>query len=345
MAMPPSLRPARRRRPSEPRPAEARPVALGTTALVALAAGIGLLGIAAVWRDPYRLVRAEYRRQARALRFARREVVVEGTRWAYVERTATDPAAPTLVLLHGYTGSKENWFALARALGRRYRLVVPDLPGWGSSSREREGDYGYAAQADRLAAFLQRIGGAPVVLVGHSMGGGIAAVVAARYPQLVSHLGMMNASGIEFSGNQFGLDVVAGQNPFGVVDAASLEQYLGILFHQRNARPPIPWPAGHAVIAHRRREGAFEQSVLDHIGRSDGRFLPAEQAPAITQPTLLLWGAQDQVIDPSAMALFGARIPQARQVLLDDCGHMSLMEYPGAVADAVRDLVEQEVLP
>ncbi|HST43708.1 MAG TPA: alpha/beta fold hydrolase, partial [Luteimonas sp.] len=246
-------------------------MSISTTALVALAAGIGLLGIAAIWRDPYRLVRAEYRRQARALRFARRQRVVGATHWAYVERTATDPAAPTLVLLHGYTGSKENGFLLARALGRRYRLVLPDLPGWGGSSREAEGDYGYAAQADRVASFLEAIGGRPVVLVGHSMGGGIAAVVAARYPYLVSHLGLLNASGIEFADNPFGLGVLAGQNPFGVVDAASLEQYLGILFHRRAARPPIPWPAGHAVIAHRRSEGAFEQSVLDHIGRGAGR--------------------------------------------------------------------------
>ena len=338
--MPPS--PRRAQRPPRPEP---RAVPLGTTAMAALAAGIGLLGIAAVWRDPYRLVRAEYRRQARVLRFARRHAVIDDTRWAYVERTAVGPAAPTLVLLHGYTGSKENWFVLARALGRRYRLLAPDLPGWGDSTREADGDYGYAAQADRVASFLQRIGGGPVVLVGHSMGGGIAAVVAARHPQLVSRLALLDASGVEFADNRFGLDVLDGQNPFGVVDRASLERYLGILFHQRASRPPIPWPAGHAVIAHRRREGAFEQSVLDHIGRGADRFLPATAAADIRQPTLLLWGAQDQVIDPSAMALFGARIAHARQVLLDDCGHMSLMEQPKAVAAAIATLVEPGVPP
>lgn len=82
--------------------------------------------------------------------------------------------------------------------------------------------------------------------------------------------------------------------------------------------------------------------MLDCIGRSDSRFLPGELATQIRQPALLLWGAQDAVIDPSALDLYAWRMPQARKVLLDDCGHMSLMEYPDAVADAVIALIEQD---
>jgi pimeloyl-ACP methyl ester carboxylesterase len=302
---------------------------------------ISLLVLAfALWRDPYRLVRGEFARQRLALGFRRKTADIDGERWVWVERSASRADAPTIVMLHGYTGSKENWYRLAKALGHHHRLVAPDLPGWGESARDAHADYGYAAEAARVAAFLRHIGGAPVTLLGHSMGGGVAAVVAARHPDLVACVGLLNASGVEFTDNAFGRDVLDGGNPFGVHDAASLEHYLSILFHQRRARPWIPWPAAHALIVQRRREGDFEQSVLDRIGRGDERFLPGEEAVRIRQPALLVWGARDLVIDPSAMDLYAARIPHARKLLLPGSGHMTLMEFPDAVADAVRFLVE-----
>ena len=152
-------------------------------AAVAAAIAIALLGLTfALWRDPYRLVRGEYARQRIALGFKRKAVDIDGEHWVWVERPASRADVPTIVMLHGYTGSKENWYRLAKALGRRHRLVVPDLPGWGESARDAHADYGYAAEATRVAAFLRHIGDAPVTLLGHSMGGGVAAVVAARYP-------------------------------------------------------------------------------------------------------------------------------------------------------------------
>src|SRR3546814_14315928 len=84
------------------------------------------------------------------------------------------------------------------------------------------------------------------------------------------------AAGVRFADNQFGLDVLAGKNPFGVHDRAALAQYFDILFHDRRALPPMPWPAPAILIGHRRREAAFEQSVLDEIGRGPEQFLPGE---------------------------------------------------------------------
>ena len=54
-------------------------------------------------------------------------------------------------MLHGFTGSKENWYPLAERLRGRYRLLVPDLPGWGESERKPDADYGYVAQDARVA--------------------------------------------------------------------------------------------------------------------------------------------------------------------------------------------------
>lgn len=307
-------------------------------ALLALAiAGVAIL---VVRRDPHRLIRAEFLRERLVAGLALREGVIDGRRWCWVDRAAAGADAPTVVMIHGYTGSKENWYRLCAALGRRYRVVVPDLPGWGASERVVGADHGFVAQAERVAGFLRHLGGPRVVLVGHSMGGGIAALVAARHPALVERLVLLDAAGVEFSENAFGLAVLDGQNPFGVEDAASLERFFSVIFHEARARPPLPWPGSWAYVAWRKGEGAFEQSVLERLGRSDERFLPWQEAARIRQPTLLAWGAHDQVIDPSAMALYAQRIPQARQLLLEHSGHMAPMEQPDDVARAIVALVE-----
>lgn len=312
---------------------------LRIVALVLLA--IAALAAIAFWRDPFLLIRGEFARQRIAAGLSRATIEAAGHRWVYAWRDADDADAPTIVMVHGYTGSKENWYPLARELHGKYRLLIPDLPGWGESERQPGAVYGFPEQAANLDAFIRATSpGRPVVLLGHSMGGGIAALAAARYPQDIARVGLLDAAGVRFKDNRFGLEVLAGGNPFGVTDAASLQRYLDTVFFDAAAKPWIPWPASDALIEKRRRDAAFEQSVLDRIGRSDQALLPGEEAARIRQPALLLWCRQDAVIDASALELYARRIPQARKVLLDGCGHMSLMERPRQVADAVVKLVD-----
>ena len=302
---------------------------------------VALAAALVAWRDPFVLVRGEFIRQRMAAGLWRDSVEAAGHRWAYAYRAADAADAPTVVMIHGFTGSKENWYPLAKALDGRYRLLAPDLPGWGESERKPGAVYGFSQQAANVADFIRAVSpGKPVVLLGHSMGGGIAAMTAALHPELVARVGLLDAAGVRFKDNQFGIDVLAGKNPFGVEDAASLQRYIDIVFHDAAAKPWLPWPASSALIRRRIADAPFEQGVLDRIGRSEESLLPGELASRIRQPALLLWCRQDAVIDASALELYAQRIPQARKVLLDGCGHMSLMERPREVADAVVALVE-----
>lgn len=300
-----------------------------------------LLAAAILWRDPMLLVRGEFARQRRAAGLSQATVEAAGHRWTYAFRAANDPAAPVVVMIHGFTGSKENWYPLARALGGCCHLLIPDLPGWGQSERKPDAAYGFVEQATNVAAFIRALSpDRPVLLLGHSMGGGIAALVAARWPECVARVGLFNAAGVRFDDNAFGLGVLAGNNPFAVTDAASLRRFIDTVFFDEAAKPWIPWPASAALIAKRRADAAFEQAVLDRIGRGENALLPGEEAARIHQPALLLWGRQDAVIDASALDLYAARIPQARKVLLDGCGHMSIAERPREVANAVVALMQ-----
>ena len=315
---------------------------IAAVTLVTAALGVG----AVVAYNPYLLVRAQFERQRVIAGLEESDAVIGGHRWVYAWSDDAPKGAPTIVMVHGFTGSKENWYPLAQRLRGRYRLLIPDLPGWGESERQPGGDYGYSAQAAHLAQFIEQVarrrgGKGGIVLLGHSMGGGIAALTAARHPQLVDRVGLLDASGLLFEENRFGLDVLAGDNPFAVHDASTLRSYIDLLFHRDEAKPWIPWPASNGLIARRRRDATFEQAVLDDIGRGPERFAPGDEAGNIRQPALLLWGRQDAVIDPSALDLYAAKMPQASRVLVDNAGHMALMEQPDAVADAVIALIEK----
>ncbi len=313
----------------------------GIAAMVLLAVSVMTVWL---WSDPLALVHAEFARQRIAAGLSLQRVDVAGHRWIYAVREAVAPDAPTVVMIHGFTGSKENWYPLAAQLRGRYRILIPDLPGWGDSERIAGEDYGFVAQSRRVADFVEEVARqsqGEVVLLGHSMGGGIAALTAARHRQLVDRVGLFDAAGVRFRDNAFGEAVLAGENPFAVVDEASLRRYIDTVFHDPAAKPPVPWPASRALIRWRIGQAQFEQAVLDRIGRSEERFMPGEAAARIDQPALLLWCRQDAVIDPSAMDLYAQRMPQALTVLLDDCGHMSIIERPREVAAAVHSLIEK----
>ncbi|WP_394539717.1 alpha/beta hydrolase [Lysobacter enzymogenes] len=320
-----------------------KPRALLKTA--ALVAAVLLCALAIwLWPDPYRVVLADYARQRWQAGLTRNAAKIDDHRWVYAYNDDAPANAPTVVMIHGFTGSKENWYPLAQRLRGRYRLFAPDLPGWGESERKAGGDYGFLAQSARVARFIEQVArkpGSEVVLLGHSMGGGIVALTTARHPREVDRMGLFDAAGVRFNDNAFGLAVLRGKNPFAVDDAASLQRYIDIVFYDDAAKPVIPWPASRIYIDKRRRDAAFEQSVLDNIGRSDERFLPGIEAAGIRQPSLLLWCAQDVVIDPSALDLYAARLPQAQRVLLQGCGHMSIVERPQQAADAVNRLITE----
>ena len=301
-----------------------RHVALAGLSLLALAwLGTGLLA-------PEAVLRGEFARQRWLAGAELHSTLVAKHHWRYLQ---SGQRGPLLVLVHGFTGSKENWLPLMRALGGEVRVVAPDLPGWGESERRAGEDYGPSAQAQRLAAFLAALPEKPTLVVGHSMGGQIVGLLAVEHPELAPRLLLMSAAGVRFRDNQFGRAVLAGDNPFQATNRAEVHRYLGIVFTD----PPfVPWPVDEALARQRRRDAAFEQQVLDRIGRSPEALKLQPLLPQVRAPTLLLWCRDDRVIDASSVPIFQAGLPQSEAVLLKGCGHMPMMAQPQETAQAIK---------
>jgi len=140
-------------------------------ALALLGAAAVAVGVYFVTQAPERAVRAALAYERGLAGLARREAILpDGLRIVYLEGGRGAP----LVLLHGFGANKDNFTRVARYLTPHYRLIVPDLVGFGESSHPPKADYAPRAQAERLRTFLRGLGVAKLHLGGNSMGGHIA---------------------------------------------------------------------------------------------------------------------------------------------------------------------------
>lgn len=253
-----------------------------------------------------------------------REVVVDDHRWRYLDAGS----GPPLVLVHGFSGSKENWLpAMAHVDG--HRVIAVDLPGWAESQRIEGADYGVEAQAARLARFIEMLGLDRPVVAGHSMGGHIAGVFAARHPALLSRLVLVAPAGVRFTENDFARRVLAGETPFNASSRADFDAMLDLFFADR---PWLPPRAMDVLLEHNMANHAFHRQMIDVLRRGDHAFLLESVLRAITVPVAVLWGEDDRTLDVSSLDVFRRELPTASIAVLPGCGHMPMMERPRETA-------------
>lgn len=285
-----------------------------------------LLAVAAVMLFPAQMLRAEFARQRLLAGAEVHEKTVAGERWHYLQAGQ----GPLIVLVHGYTGSKENWLPVMRQLARNHRVIAVDLPGWGESVPVAGADYGPTAQAERLSAFLHSQKEPAALLVGHSMGGMISGLMTATHPEQVERVVFMSSAGVRFTENEFARRVLKGDNPFAVYEVDSFRGFLqGFVFADA---PYVPAPMLGAIVEQRKARSDFEQRVFTQIRLGPEAFLLQQRLPEIRQPAGLLWCDGDRIIDPSAAAVFATGLKTSETGILKGCGHMPMMEQPDAVA-------------
>ena len=161
----------------------------------------------------------------------RGSVRVAGESWPYLE--AGPSTAPIILFVHGYGADKDMWLTYSRQFRGRYRVIAPDLPGFGEAVRRENRDYAPRAQARRLAAFCDALRIKDAHVVGSSMGGFISAWLAIDRADLVRTLTLMNAAGV-FGSRPSVVQTAAesGENPLVATSDESLERLFGLLSYK-----------------------------------------------------------------------------------------------------------------
>ena len=270
----------------------------------------------------------EYARWALLAGAQKHAIDVAGHRVVYLEAGNGTP----VLLVHGFSGSKENWLPFARELPLTDRVLMPDLPGWGESSRLPDQDYAIAPQVERLGAFMDALRVGRVHLVGHSMGGQIAGLYAVQHPERVLSLTLVDSAGVHFKENAFAARVLAGQTPF---NFATREQFHGFM-HELFIEPPwLPPRVVDVLIERNRPRYEFQATLLARLRQEPDALLLERALGQIRVPTLALWCRDDKLLDVSSLEAIERGIVRApvETAVLAGCSHMPMMEQPKAMAD------------
>lgn len=294
---------------------------LGALALVLAAILAAIYLFAPQW-----MLRFNEWRQASAAGLESHTLAVGDQKWIYYE----GGSGPTIMLLHGFDGSRDNWVPVAKELTGNFRVVIPDLPGWGASLPEAGADYGARAQAERLAGFIERVAPRNLILIGHSMGGLIAGLYVGAHPEHVAAVGFVDSAGVGHLAS-----VLDNGNPFAYTDRAGLERVLKLVY----AKPPA-LPGRFADVLVRRND-----TRLEMIRRSYRQMMQPDRQrelepllPKIDKPVLVMWCHDDTLIGSDAVNVFRRNLtasPRIDVTTLFGCSHAPMLEKSHATAQAI----------
>lgn len=265
-------------------------------------------------------------------------VDVNGTEIRYLH--AGNAGSP-VVLLHGggVDAAHLSWEPTLEALADDHRVFAPDLPGYGGSDAP-DAEYSMVYFQEFLDAFLDRLDLDEPSLVGLSVGGGIALGYALRAPERVARLVLVDSYGL------------GSDPPRGTASLASPLAWSAL----RHNRALVRWGLG-AIVADRTTitdgmvAAAHRLLGQPHAGRAFRRFYRDEVGPDgvssdfrdrlgdLAVPTLLVHGADDDLIPVAWAQRARDRIPDARLAVFEDCGHWPPREKPEDFVRVVADFL------
>lgn len=259
-------------------------------------------------------------------------------------------AGPPLLLIHGHQGRWAHWLENLPAFAQGHRVIAPDLPGFGDSEMPA-GEVTISGYAGALAELLAQLGIDRCHVVGHSMGGFVAAELAITRPDLVDRLVLVAAAGL--AKRYVGLPTTVLRHP----TAANAARVL-------LAERPLPDPVRRAVARRPRARVAAvgfamlrpdrlpADLVYEYVcGTGKAGAAPAVKAivdydfadrvEEIERPTLVVWGRQDRMVPFSGAAEYERRIRDSRVEVFEKTGHCPPAERPARFNALVEEFLAE----
>jgi pimeloyl-ACP methyl ester carboxylesterase len=257
-----------------------------------------------------------------------KEVLVFGQKIHYLEAGS----GPTVILLHGLGGSTQVWQFNIAALAEKYHVVVPDQIGFGKSDKPLV-NYRIRTYVDFLDQFCKQLRIDRATLVGNSMGGWIAAMFTASFPDRVDKLVLVDAAGYA-PRKDLDTRTFFGLNP---TTREGMKVLVAKVFYNKAFQTDA---AIDQAIAARLAagDGYTINSITESIIRGED-FLD-DVVKTIKRPTLIIWGRQDGLVPLPEGERFNKDIAGSKMIVFDECGHVPNVEKPAEFNAAVLKFLE-----
>ena len=252
---------------------------------------------------------------------------------------------PVTVLIHGLGGFAESWRGTVADLARYGTVVALDLPGFGRSAKPRL-SYRLSLLAEAVEGLLRAIGAERVRVVGHSLGGAVAAALAAAHPARVERLVFLGATVPGFPLRpSFVYRMMAlpgvGELMSSLVTPAVCAAALGRCLVEPRA-DEVRFFVDHEYGARTSPEGRAAYLSALRGAKTDFTQDAAAYRGVLTRldrPVLVIHGRQDPVVPLAHAEAVAATIPRAEACWLDRCGHFPQIEHPAIVNDWLADFL------
>jgi pimeloyl-ACP methyl ester carboxylesterase len=243
---------------------------------------------------------------------------------------------PTVVLIHGSgpgVTAYANWRLVLPALAERFRVLAPDMVGFGFTERPEKAEYGLDVWADQVVNFIDALDLGQVSLVGNSFGGAIALRVAARHPDRVDKMVLMGSMGVDFPITE-GLERVWGYQP----SFENMRKVLDVFAYSRELV--------NDELAQVRYEGSiqpgFQESFSSMFPEPRQRWVeamttPDEEIRSLPHRALIVHGREDQVIPVQTSLRLMELLENGDLAVFSHCGHWSMIERTADFNRLVRD--------
>lgn len=284
-----------------------------------------------VYVTPSKAVKTFINYERESAKLVRKDVVLaDGQHYAYLEGGHGDP----LVLLHGFGGNKDHFVRVAKFLTPHYHVIIPDLLGFGESSRPLKVDlsvkvdYSAQSQAERVRALVKYLGLKSVHLGGNSMGGQIALAYAAAHPAEVESLWLLDPAGI-WSAPQSELAKMVEAESRNVLLIRNPDDYYRAFQFVMSKPPVIPRPILNAMAQDAIGNEELDEQIFKQISTDSVE----QRIAGLKTPTLIVWGNEDRVINYMSAEVLYKLLPHSRVLIMNGIGHMPMLEAPEQCAE------------
>jgi pimeloyl-ACP methyl ester carboxylesterase len=259
-----------------------------------------------------------------------------------------------VILIHGLGGAKSSFYETVAALAPDYTVHAIDLPGFGSSSKPVRGRYDADFFARHVLRFMDALSIDRAHLVGNSMGGRASIEVGLQAPHRVRSLSLLAPSMAWLRGREWSPLVRLLRPELAAVphfiSSARVRSRFWAMFAQPERLDPAVGDiaADEFVRTYRSRMArvAFYAAARNiYLERPNGKSGFWTRLERLRPPALFVWGSEDWLVPARFSRHVAAILPDARQAIFGDCGHVPQVELPEQTHDLVRRFIESEGRP